>query len=846
MPGIALRRGLGGRITLSRPAVGGAWGEIPVGSLDRAIAAIRSASTQRVEWVAFGDSTFAGQTLTAPEYSPLTRLRELLTAAGVPDGGHGTVNGALDTPHVSGEPSDAGQVANTGFNSAGSASFSMHGETLISNAGGDQETLTVYGRHLRLYYVAFTLGGRFSYQVDGGAEITVDPAYPASGFTRWARIAIDTGTDGRHTIVIRNKGGRPVGVPTISAGSSAAGTGATLPAGSYEYAAAFKTSDGKVGALGSSITRTVTAGQSVNVIFPGQAPAAGSTAGMGANTNVYRRVAGSGATFKLIGTVATNGNGQYNLQDTGIADGADYAASAAPVLEPQYAFVNVVGDCVRATGLVMHNLAVRGTQSSALTDQALAYGLGYDLTVDPSTSVLTRAKDTSPDARHPALVTFAHGINDQQGNGGTDTSAATYANTVRGIKAARKAGADVLIFVPGLEAANQPQLAPNYRAAIVKAARDQRAPWIDIGVLGALGPFTGWAAAGYGGQSANPHLTELAYRTQGEFIFAKALGPRLPPLAPANTAVPAISGTAKTGFTVTSSTGTFKGFPTPTYTYQWKRNGTPISGAIAAAYVLQAADVGQPITCTVTATNAAGTASATSASVTPSAPFSPSSLSGLQAWYDAGQISGVTTDGAAVASWTDLSGNGRHATQATAGMQPVLKTGANGIGGAPVVRFDGTDDWLKTASFALAQPLTAVLIYKPRAHPSSTRQVLAEGAGFDRIFAHTSGGNPSMTFGTALGGTQFLTLGTPRIVRCIANGASSSMVFDNGKGTTSAAGNVGAGAIAGGLQIGGENGSGFAPSCDVAEVILYNRVLTAPELANLEGYLSEKYGIAIT
>ncbi|ASD50414.1 hypothetical protein FDI24_gp133 [Acidovorax phage ACP17] len=85
------------------------------------------------------------------------------------------------------------------------------------------------------------------------------------------------------------------------------------------------------------------------------------------------------------------------------------------------------------------------------------------------------------------------------------------------------------------------------------------------------------------------------------------------PNAPKNTVRPTISGTATVGQTLTAANGTWTGTPAPTYTRQWKRAGVNISGATATTYVLQAADQGQVITVTVTATNSAGTASATSA-----------------------------------------------------------------------------------------------------------------------------------------------------------------------------------------------------------------------------------------
>jgi hypothetical protein len=86
--------------------------------------------------------------------------------------------------------------------------------------------------------------------------------------------------------------------------------------------------------------------------------------------------------------------------------------------------------------------------------------------------------------------------------------------------------------------------------------------------------------------------------------------------APANTVVPAITGTTTEGQTLTSSTGTWSG-TVVSYTYQWKADGVNIASATASTYVLTASEVGTTITCAVTATNEVGSTTATSAGVGP-------------------------------------------------------------------------------------------------------------------------------------------------------------------------------------------------------------------------------------
>lgn len=79
---------------------------------------------------------------------------------------------------------------------------------------------------------------------------------------------------------------------------------------------------------------------------------------------------------------------------------------------------------------------------------------------------------------------------------------------------------------------------------------------------------------------------------------------------PANTIAPVASGTVRIGQTLSSTSGTWTGTPTPTISYQWRRNGVAIVGATSSAYVVVGADVPAIIDCLVTATNVAGAVSA--------------------------------------------------------------------------------------------------------------------------------------------------------------------------------------------------------------------------------------------
>lgn len=86
--------------------------------------------------------------------------------------------------------------------------------------------------------------------------------------------------------------------------------------------------------------------------------------------------------------------------------------------------------------------------------------------------------------------------------------------------------------------------------------------------------------------------------------------------APSATTAPAIATTAKVGAPLTAALGTWT--ETPSYSYQWLRNGVPIAGATGAGYTPTHADAGRHLSVTVTAQqagNATGAATSNNSSV---------------------------------------------------------------------------------------------------------------------------------------------------------------------------------------------------------------------------------------
>jgi hypothetical protein len=170
-------------------------------------------------------------------------------------------------------------------------------------------------------------------------------------------------------------------------------------------------------------------------------------------------------------------------------------------------------------------------------------------------------------------------------------------------------------------------------------------------------PITGATAATYTLSAADTGSTVLAVVTAiNSAGSAQASSAASAPItaAPANTSPPTLSGTATQGQELSTSTGSWTGYPAPSFAYQWERCNTsgqscaPITGANAASYTLTPADTGSTVLVTVTAINSAGSAQASSAASAPvsAAPTNTSPPT----------ISGTATEGgtltAAAGSWS--------------------------------------------------------------------------------------------------------------------------------------------------------------------------------------------------
>jgi hypothetical protein len=208
-----------------------------------------------------------------------------------------------------------------------------------------------------------------------------------------------------------------------------------------------------------------------------------------------------------------------------------------------------------------------------------------------------------------------------------------------------------------------------YWIAIAATSSSRTAGYRDAGNSGSMLDYSGNGLA-------NPYSINQQWSSNPASVYVR--GTTSTPVAPANTVLPATSGTAQQGDVLTASTGTWTGTAPIIYTYQWQRGGiTSIANATSSNYTASAGDVGHTLDVLVTATNAGGSTSAESvatavvAAPLPPTPPSNTALPTISGKATQGQIVS-TTNGSWTGSptsysyqWQDCGSSGNSCTSAS-------------------------------------------------------------------------------------------------------------------------------------------------------------------------------------
>jgi len=215
-------------------------------------------------------------------------------------------------------------------------------------------------------------------------------------------------------------------------------------------------------------------------------------------------------------------------------------------------------------------------------------------------------------------------------------------------------------------------------------------------------------------------------------------------------------------------------------------------------------------------------------------------------WLDAADASTITESGGVVSQWNDKSGNNNHVAQSTSTLRPVVAS--NALNSKPVIRFDGTDDRLETATALFATPVFGVYTVTANRNPSGeavwagqyllsdTGRTLIQQNGINtRLAALFDGGGTILFNGTA--DNNFHIFGYEK------NLNNGSLYYEAvNKGTSSSLSST----IANTTWKIGEPGSGgaiFAAALDAAEIVILSAPASTTNRQKIEGYLAHKWGL---
>ena len=280
--------------------------------------------------------------------------------------------------------------------------------------------------------------------------------------------------------------------------------------------------------------------------------------------------------------------------------------------------------------------------------------------------------------------------------------------------------------------------------------------------------------------------------TNGSGILSWATA-TLTPTAPTNVSVPTISGTPTVGQTLSSTSGTWNGYPAPTFAYQWVRGAsTNISGATSSSYTLVDADYNNTIKCTVTATNSAGSASATSAATAtvagsvPGAPTIGTATAG-NTQASVAFTAPAVTGGPAITSYTATSSPGGFTASGSA--SPLTVTGLTN-GTAYTFTVTATNSIGTGPASAASNSVTPTAA--PVA-PSSVEYLVVAGGGGGGTYQSGGGGAGGLlttTGYTVSSGTSYtVTIGAGALGQTsggVVGNSGSNSVFGTGTVTNSA------------------------------------------------------------
>jgi len=225
----------------------------------------------------------------------------------------------------------------------------------------------------------------------------------------------------------------------------------------------------------------------------------------------------------------------------------------------------------------------------------------------------------------------------------------------------------------------------------------------------------------------------------------------------------------------------------------------------------------------------------------------PKNVAGLKAWYKADNITGLS-DGEAVATWGDSSASGYDATQSNSLYRPLYKT--NIINGKPVVRFDGSNDYLqKTTVSGFTNAASTIIFQKINGSQCGGSYELGLNGGVNTGLSHLAwcGSTNYSRVGGAGSGDITWAYSVPytNVIAQIYNGSTTShKAWENGTLKNTTVVNASFGTAPNTITLGALTPTNYWLQTDIGELILFNTALSDGDRNQLNAYIQRKWGLA--
>lgn len=199
-----------------------------------------------------------------------------------------------------------------------------------------------------------------------------------------------------------------------------------------------------------------------------------------------------------------------------------------------------------------------------------------------------------------------------------------------------------------------------------------------------------------------------------------------------------------------------------------------------------------------------------------------------------------------VRTWVDKSGSGFNVTNSTAAQQPGYN--ATGLNGKGVLTFDGTTDRLVNAGAVVPGDDVTMFIVFNRTTAASRDAVFELGNGSSRNAVFLNDASGPNKVGYYANSTFYNSSGNYTTnnydVMTVIHDVNTINMWRNGVNQFSGTGLLRSSTT--GIYIGDDSSSGDQLQGNIAEIIVYNRDLTADERHDVETYLAGKWGRTIT